>query len=486
MASDNINFETLPGSLFKPGVYGELNLFAGKVPLPSTNASVLLVGLITAAAIADEYALKVLGVDFNSDVDAGVMFGNGSLAHLCVKSMLEANPKINLTVLPIDDDGSGVAGTGTVTFTGEATAAGYHKQWVGNRYIKIAIPDGTTAAEAGPLLDAALALKEHELLATATAVAAIVTFTSVNDGENANYIDITGETVCAGLSSATVDMASGATDVDIGAASGALDQIDAADYDFIYIPYADATNVPALIAHLQALNTDEQIGTVGMFGYTDEIGNQAAVQTLCGTTSNYEGLICAYCPGIKEHPVLLGAAACAVLAGKKPQQGSNGAIVKGVDVPAVADQLIDANLELLIKNGVAPLIAMEGNQLGIVRAVTTKITDNSITNYELLDLHKIRSLYYTRKAAFAVASQFQNMKNTSRTRALIRTAMWDLLRNVLTLPINDPMLDADVLDENEEYLIVEVDNGDATRANVRLPVAVADILHILAIRFDML
>ena len=118
MAETNIDFDNIPTSLRKPGVYTEYNSRNAVSTLPTNEQNVLIVAPMLNATKAFSAPIPIY-----SDVDAKNTFGAGSWAHLMARIAIQNNAMIRLTVIGLKDSDSGVAATGTITLTGTASNA---------------------------------------------------------------------------------------------------------------------------------------------------------------------------------------------------------------------------------------------------------------------------------------------------------------------------------------------------------------------------
>ncbi|MGS1019202.1 baseplate J/gp47 family protein [Burkholderia glumae] len=145
MSSANVSFDTIPSSLLKPGKYFEFNTKLAVRSLPTNAQTVLVIGQRLAGGTV---AALVPTQVFSGD-QAALYFGAGSLAHRAAVAAMKANQYVALTVIAIDDAAAGVVATGTVTFTGTATADGAYALFIGLDRIDIAVDTGDTAATVG-------------------------------------------------------------------------------------------------------------------------------------------------------------------------------------------------------------------------------------------------------------------------------------------------------------------------------------------------
>jgi len=141
------------------------------------------------------------------------LFGAGSMLATMIKTFrkVDINSRVNAYVL--DDNGAGVDATGTVAFSGTASASGTINVYVGNTDRLYAVPVATsdTATDVGDALEA-LITADTDALVTASNTTGTVTLTAKNAGTVGNNIGILIDGEVAGITTTLTAFASGATD----------------------------------------------------------------------------------------------------------------------------------------------------------------------------------------------------------------------------------------------------------------------------------
>jgi phage tail sheath gpL-like len=419
-----------------------------------------------------------------SDAEASTYFGAGSIAHLAARAAFAANRFLDLTIIGVDDAGSGVAATGTFAISGTASGAGTLTVRIGNTPVSIAIASGTAASAIATALNTAIGAVAHLLPVTASVATATVTVTARNKGTQGNFIPLERECTAAGVTCTLTDMASGANDPVLSGANGVLDTVYAGSYNVYISTLNDATSLGAIKTHL-----DDSTGISGpremrpalcAFGYTDETGTLANAKTLCGTTLNNWRLTCAYMIGTRSIPWEVGAAYGAVIASETdPNRPLNGAALSGINPPPVVDRFSQTEIEDLLANGVTP-ITVDSEIAVICRAITTCVTTGGIADPVRLDIGTPRAMDYVRRACVEALSAFRRTKNTDTIQRAIRSAMLDRLYRMEDVEI------VENIDQHKNYVIVETDPSDATRVNVRIPAPIVRGLHVIAARIDII
>lgn len=244
----SIGFNEVPAAGLTPFFFVEIDnsgAFEGSNTIPW---QALLIGQQLASKTAPKEIVQVTSL-----AQARALFGAGSQLANQVEAFLASNPSQPLYALPLQDAGSSVAATGTVTFTGPATASGTVYLMVGGRYIPVGVEATDTASEIATAV--AAAVNAHtDAAVSATANAGAVTFTAKNKGLAGNEIDLRlnhyrGESLPTGVTATIVAMAGGALDPDI-TTEGVIALMASRWFQAISMPYTGAANVAAMEAEL--------------------------------------------------------------------------------------------------------------------------------------------------------------------------------------------------------------------------------------------
>ncbi len=183
----------------------------GDQPTPSTAPQkVLIVGQKTAAGTATSGAINQ-SIQNNSEEDT--LFGINSKVASMVRMFKRVNPNTQLDVIGLDDDGSAVDATGTITFVGTATENGTLVVNIGSRKnntLNVDIVSGDSETDVAAKLVAAVTADATNQT-TAGNVAGVVTLTAVNGGLEGNFIglEVTGNVV--GITTSMTAMIGGLT-----------------------------------------------------------------------------------------------------------------------------------------------------------------------------------------------------------------------------------------------------------------------------------
>lgn len=472
MASENIAFDNIPSTIRKPGAYFEFNTTLAVNSLPANVQPTLII----AQRLAAGTVAALIPTRIYSTNDAATYFGRGSLAHRMVMAALRANPYMDLTVCALDD-GAGVAASGTLTFVNAATGAGVVSLYIGNDLVEIAVAATDAVGTIATALAAAIN-DRADLPVTAAANLGVVTVTARNKGLVANQLDLSA-TITPGIATtvAVVAMAGGTIDPTI---QSALDKVYAAQYSLIITPYNDATALGKLRDHLDAVSGPiEQRPGVGYFA----IDTALATAITLNTGLNSGRLVGALLRGTRSPSYELAAAVAAVRASESdPARPLNYLPLKGIAAPLEAQRLTRAEQESCLANGVTPLQVGPGQQVQIVRMVTTYIENIAgVPDISLLDVTTIDSLDYGRKAVRErILLRFPRAKLSNKTPARVRSQVIDVCKKLETLEIWENVT------SNLAGIIVERDSQDPNRLNIRLPADVVNGLHVIAGRIDLI
>lgn len=472
MGSENISFDGIPSSIRKPGAYFEFNTTLAVNSLPANVQPTLIIAQrIAAGTVAALVPTRVY-----STADAATYFGRGSLAHRMVMAALRANPYMDLTVCALDD-GAGAAAAGTVTFATVPTGSGVATLYIGNDRVEIAVASGATVDALATALAAAVN-NLSDLPVTAAAALGVVTLTAKNKGLVANQIDVEGS-ITAGIATtmAVVTLAAGTIDPSV---QTALDKVYASQYSLVITPYNDATSLAALRGHLDAVSGPiEQRPGVGYFA----VDTALATAITLTTGLNSGRLVGALLRGSRSPSYEIAAAFAAVRASESdPARPLNYLALKGIAAPSEPQRLTRQEQESALANGVTPLQVGPGQQVQIVRMITTYVENIAgVPDISLLDVTTIDTLDYTRRSVRErLLLRFPRAKLSAKTPARVRTEVLDILNRLERLEILENVA------ANRSGVIIERDEQDPNRLNIRIPADVVNGLHVIAGRIDLI
>jgi len=141
------------------------------------------------------------------------LFGAKSMIAAMVRAAKAENKETQMDAIPLDDAGAGVQATGTIAFSGTATAVGTLVVNIGSRVnysYELAVTNTMTATALGGLLVAAITADTKSQV-TAVNTAGSVAITAVHKGTIGNGIGLEVQGSVAGITTTVTAMASGAT-----------------------------------------------------------------------------------------------------------------------------------------------------------------------------------------------------------------------------------------------------------------------------------
>lgn len=390
---------TIPSNLRAPILAVEFDssrAFQG--PALLAYQALLIGGRTSDGTIAEKVFKLVTSAD-----QAGLYFGVGSQLHNMAQAWFANNKTTRVVAVALDDGGAGVAATGTITFSGTATAAGVVYLYIGGKRITVAVDSGDAAAAVATATETAVGtaiVDAKEYPVTAGAAAAVVTFTARNKGEPANDVDIRlnyneGEELPAGITAVIVDMASGAT-------NPLLADIIAlwADewYNIIVAPYVDATNLTAMEAELV-----DRFGPVRMIDGVYHCAKDGTLSTLStfGAARNSPHVVCQEATDVISTPYEEAAAVAGRVAAEgaaDPARPFQTLELVGV-VPAPMEErftYLERNNTLLF-DGIATVNVDQAGKVRIERCITMyQKNDAQADDIAYLNENTLLSLMYMR------------------------------------------------------------------------------------------
>lgn len=243
----SISFNSIPANNRLPFVFVEFdntNAVSGPTLL-AYKALVWGQKLSGGTAVADVPVLVT------STAQAETLFGEGSMLHHMFDKWFQNNTSTETWALPLADNGAGVAATGSLTFTGPATAAGAINLYVAGRTISTAVAASDTATAIAAAVAADITATP-ELGITASAALGVVTITYVHKGLVGNEVDVRlnyaqGQELPAGVGATVVAFSGGTLNPVL---TTAISNIAEEWYQIMAFPYTDTVALTALEAEL--------------------------------------------------------------------------------------------------------------------------------------------------------------------------------------------------------------------------------------------
>ena len=392
----SIGFDTIPGpgSLRKPGVYSEIdNSQAVRGPQSVTYRRLLIGQKLAAGAAVANTLIRV-----TSSAQADTQFGAGSMLSGMVRAAMAIDTYTELLVMPLIDNVAGVAATGTLAFTGPATASGTVELMIAGRRVSVGVISGDTATAMGDAAVAAITATA-DLPVTAAAVTGTVTLTSRHKGEAGNSLNArvnyyAGQTLPAGVGVVATAFTNGAGNPSLDTALAALGD------EWLHawaVPYTDASSLASIKTELNsrfAWNREIEAhafaaarGTQGSLG---AIGDSHNSQHLSIIMANDEPM-----PAYEKAAETM--AIAAYYAAIDPARPIQNLAYAWCLPPAAADRFTNEERNLLLFDGIATSkVGTDGTML-VERLITTYKTNAAgASDISYLDSETLFTLMFIR------------------------------------------------------------------------------------------
>lgn len=391
-----IGFDTIPGpgSLRKPGAYTEIdNSQAVRGPQFITYRRLLLgQKLVGGTAVAEEL------VRVTSGAQADSLFGAGSMLAGMVRAALAQDSYTELQCLPLVDNPAGVSATGTLTFTGPATASGTIKLLIAGRAVDVGVTSGDAASDIATAAAAAITAAS-DMPVTASASLAVVTLTARHKGEAGNSLDLRanyydGQALPAGVTLAVVAMNGGTGNPALGTAFAAIGDEWFHTWGFAY---SDSASLAALKTELadrfawdREIEAHAFVAARGTQGSLGTLGDSHNSQHLTIVMANDEPM-----PVYEKAAETMGIAA--YYTAIDPARPVQNLPYKWCLPPAAKDRFTNEERNLLLFDGIATSKVDAGGVMQIERLITTYKTNTAgASDISYLDSETLFTLMFIR------------------------------------------------------------------------------------------
>lgn len=412
-----ISFSTIPQNLRVPLFYAEVDPSKANTGQQTTQRT-LIVGQITSAGIAVPN-VPILSMGVADAVNQG---GPGSMLALMVDKYRQNDSFGEVWLLPLADDGAGVAAAGAVEFTHVATANGTLVLAIGDVLVTMAVTSSMTLANLATALAAAITANTNLPVTAAVdgVTTAKVNITAKNDGLAENDIPLTlnpggvpaGQTTPAGLAATITAMANGATNPSLTAGLAALGDM---PFDFVILPYNDTVSLDALKTFFND-QTGRWSWTKKIYGhgFVAQRGSVGALQTAGLARNDQHVTILGENGSITPHwlwaAAYTGAAAVALKA--DPARPMQTLIVNGVTAPPVASRFSLSERNTLLFSGISTFSTQDDGTVRLENLITTyqknafNQPDNSYLEIETM----FQIMFLLRDLESYVTSNYPRMK----------------------------------------------------------------------------
>ncbi|MBD1412858.1 MULTISPECIES: phage tail sheath subtilisin-like domain-containing protein [unclassified Burkholderia] len=488
----NVSFPNIPSNLRVPLFYADLD--NSKANTGQSTQRALIIGQISATGTG----VPNVPVLSQGVADAKAVGGPGSMLALMTAAYRASDNFGELWYLPLADDPTAVAATGAVTFTAPATATGVLYLYIAGQRVTLTVTSALTVSNLATNLAAAInAVADLPVTAAVDGVTAgKVNITAKNKGLAAGDIDLrlnylgalNGESTPTGLGVTVTAMSGGAVNPSLTTAlANLLDK----EFDFIALPYTDATSLSA-IQSLLSTKTGRWSWSKQIFGHAFAAyrGTLAACTTF-GATRNDEHVSIM---GFNDSPSpvwvwaadLAGTVAVSIRA--DPARPVQTLAMSTVLAPPIQSRFALTDRNVLLWDGISTFeVANDGTVL-LENVITTyQFNSSGVADNSYLELETMTNLTYVlRQLKAVVTSQFPRMKLASDgtrvtpgtnvvTPKIIKGA---LVAQYREMEENGYVQNSDVFAAN---LIVQKNTANPNRVDVVYPAILIDQLRIFAL-----
>ncbi len=412
----DISFPNIPSNLRVPLFFADLD--NSKANTGQSTQRALIIGQKTAAGTG----VANVPVISQGVADAKVVGGPGSMLALMTAAYRNADSFGEVWYLPLADDPTAIAATGSVLFTSAPTANGVLYLYIAGQRVTLTVSPTLTVASMATALAAAInALPDLPVTAAVDGVTAgKVNITAKNAGLAAGDVDIrmnylgtaSGEVTPAGLGVTITPMTGGAVNPSLALAlANLLDK----EFDFIALPYTDTASLDAIKAFLSS-KTGRWSWSKQIFGHAFAAyrGTLASLTTF-GNTRNDEhvsiiGFNDSPSPAYVWAADLAGTIAPSIRAdAARPVQTL---ALSTVLAPPIQSRFALTDRNVLLWDGISTFTVANDGTVQLENVITTyQFNSFGVADNSYLELETMTNLTYVLRALKAVVtSQFARMK----------------------------------------------------------------------------
>jgi len=480
----SVSLNSIPIDIRVPGQYLEIDASKAVSGLPAAAQKILVIGQrLAAGAVAALVPTRMV-----SAAQAAQAFGRGSMLASMIAALKAVNDQTECWAIALDDAAAGAAATGTLPFTGTATAAGTLALMIDGVPAPVAVAIGDTAAQVATKVAAAIAALP-DLPVTAAAAAGTVTLTARNKGVAGNSIDLRldyyqGDAIPAGLGCVPTAMNGGTGNPDLGDVWAVLGD---AQYQTIILPYTDAANLASATTELDR-RWGPMVQKEGMAfaGFRGSMSDAAAL----GATLNSAWLSILPMLGSPSSPWAIASAFGGTIAyygAIDPARPFQTLPLTGILAPSTADRFTRDEHELLLHDGMSTSMVADGGAVLIERAITTFQTDAfGLPSVAFLDVNTPLTLAYLRFAVRArIAAKFPRMKLADDSAAFGpgQAIVTPKIIRAELIALFGELEEAGLVEDMDQFkadLIVERDATDKDRVNALIPPNIVNQFRVFA------
>lgn len=480
-----IEFDQIPSNIRLPGVFAEVVPGRAVRGVGEFPLKVLVIG----QKLATGTATAAVPVQVFNAAHAVGLFGQHSQLARMFAALKRVDPFTPTYAIPLADAGSGVAATGTVTFSGTVTQAGTLNLYIGGRRVRVAV--AAAEANATTATNVAAAITAHtDMPVTASASGAVVTLTSRNKGEVGNAIDVRanywpGDALPAGLAVAIVAMASGSGNPDMGDAIAAMSSEWWTD---LIVGWTDAANMTALDTEL-ATRFGPMVD-LQAFAYTAVAASNAGAITWANARNGRH--IATWpmykLPTVPDEWAAAAGILCARNFAAQPNRPMTGVPLPGILPPAIADRFDATEMNLMLFEGLSDWTVDADGTVRLSRVVTNYQLDSygaaDATWLDATTPHTVRRIRHALKTYVRRSHTGQKIADDgTRVGAGQNTTTPSAIKGTIAacyMALEEAGLVEDVKTALANT-IVERDANDQTRVNIMTPPNLVNPAYVFAI-----
>lgn len=400
-----IPFSQIPSNLRVPLFYAEVS--NSQANTSGFNQRTLIIG----QKLSGGTATANTPVLCSSVPQAATLGGVNSMLHLMMKEYRKGDSFGEVWLLPLSDDGSAVAATGSINFTAAPTASGTVSLYIAGTRIQTSVTSTMTAANVATAVAAAINATSNIPVSAAVdeSTTSKVNITALNAGAAGNDIDIRlnylgvagGEVTPTGITTSITAMASGATNPVM---TTALANCADAPFDFIVLPYNDATSLNAIGSFLNDTtgrwSWSRKIYGHAFAAYNGTLGNATTLGL--GRNDQHVSIMPAYnTPTPAMYIAAQYAAACANSLRADPARPVQTLPIIGMLAPPVANRFILTERNTLLYSGMSTFnVGQDG----------TCYLENVVTTYQKNALSQPDNSYLELETMFTLAAVLRELE----------------------------------------------------------------------------
>jgi phage tail sheath gpL-like len=405
---------------------------------------------------------------------------------------------MELTCVALDDAGAATKATGTIVFSGTATAAGTLAFMIGGRKIRVAVASGDAATGIGDDLVTAITA-DTRLPVTAANVTGTVTLTAKNGGTVAGTatrvgIDTrinydTGETTPAGVTVVITQVGAvvaGAGDPDVDDVFTAIGDT---NYSYFIFPWIDSSNLTKITTELD--RRDNPTINLDMFGFTAVRDTQTNLTTFGNALNDRYMSVMGYddSPTSPEIWATIYGAKVGRSGQIDPALPFKTLTLPGVLAPPESSLFTFTQNDILLRDGISTFEVV-GGIVQIQRAITTYQTNAaSVADVTFLNVNTPLTLFFIKaqvQTRLLLRYPRHKLADNGADVSAGNIATPDLIRMEL-IGLGSELVAANIIEDIEAYktnLVVERDGSDVNRVNIDMGPNLVNQLYVFATKIS--